>query len=107
AVGTEGNAANRQAVPCRQDEGLLVEPALQEVPFPTAQLGLAQLEQFLSAAGVVGRYLALRQGDTAEVSRVALAVEGLLQPPVGPPDQPGTDPELDRQDDQRSRHDRD
>src|SRR5262249_50651117 len=102
-IWTEGHATDDSGV-AGEDQGLLVHPPLQEVPFPAAQLGPALVEELFGAGRMVRRQLPFRQGDPLEVGGaplaveglplaaegLALAVEGLLQTPVGPPDRHGT-----------------
>src|SRR5262249_33595779 len=76
AVGAEGHCAHGDGV-SGQDQGLLVQPTLQQAPFPAALVGRALVEQLLGAGRVQARQLAPRQGDPLEVGGGPLAAEGL------------------------------
>ena len=62
-----------------EGQWLAVPSPLQMVPFPALQAERAVIEQFLRVAGVAGRQLAFRQGDSPEVRRALLALKRLDQ----------------------------
>src|SRR5262249_50685221 len=82
AIWTEGHAADGFGV-ASEGQGLLLHPPLQEVPFPSALVGPALVEEFLGAGPVVRCQLAFSQGDAREVE---IGLQGLVDSyeiPVG------------------------